>query len=777
MEWLETQKVALFDIETNLIDEDAIDAAKSIHTVWCATIYDWNAGELLEFGPNDIIKFLDTLRGYDVIIGHHIIGFDLAVLQHLYGYDSSHQIVFDTLVMSKLMFHNIKDLDYTKLIKTYSIQHNGENKLIEGLNKFYAAEEIYKTTYGKNLPTKRENYSPEQNKFIKDAMEGMQLVKDPCKHMQYNSFRNKSNSPMVGFHGLEAWGFRLKYVKMDFPKEQFDIGFTEEMMKYCGNDVEGPNLSLFNLMVSKEFPLDPILLECEVQRVILKQQILGWKIDVELAKKILGELLVKRSEITEDLTPKYDQGWEVELKTPEYYTANVNGKCFKALTKQQCEDKLWAFYKGQINLDTDKKWLRKDLNALVVSGPNKRKPVPITLGSGDHISTILMMKYGWKPTQFSKVKLNADGTYSRGDTYSKTSPLVKFYNKPDQEGAFKPKLDTDVLDSFISGNEKYDKKYESEVVYLCKRLKELEIYQDRIEKLSEGAGGGYLGFEREGRLHGRVDPLGAVTHRATHNKPHLGQVPAGRTSYGEQFRNMFVVPKGYKLCGTDADALEMRNLASNLAEYDGGMYARAVDEGKKADGTDPHTINMRAINKVLEEYKLKIDRDQAKTTFYAWIYGAMDGTLGTGVGAPRNKAREIGAALREGLESGITGMSELLLKVLEEHNALGYVTLVDDRKIYTRKESAALNSLLQAEGAIICKRWMVYIDYIVREKGLDAKQVGWIHDEVQVQVKDAHVEEFMKIPPLAMKLVEEYFDYKCPLKCGVEVGDTWNDTH
>jgi hypothetical protein len=30
-----------------------------------------------------------------------------------------------------------------------------------------------------------------------------------------------------------------------------------------------------------------------------------------------------------------------------------------------------------------------------------------------------------------------------------------------------------------------------------------------------------------------------------------------------------------------------------MAKHDGGVYARAVDEGKKEDGTDIHTLNQQ----------------------------------------------------------------------------------------------------------------------------------------------------------------------------------------
>lgn len=41
-----------------------------------------------------------------------------------------------------------------------------------------------------------------------------------------------------GGHSLEAWGDRLGYPKVKFDKEQFKIGYTEEMGIYCQGDIE-----------------------------------------------------------------------------------------------------------------------------------------------------------------------------------------------------------------------------------------------------------------------------------------------------------------------------------------------------------------------------------------------------------------------------------------------------------------------------------------------------------------------------------------------------------
>ena len=58
--------------------------------------------------------------------------------------------------------------------------------------------------------------------------------------------------------------------------------------------------------------------------------------------------------------------------------------------------------------------------------------------------------------------------------------------------------------------------------------------------------------------------------------------------YQTEFRELFIVPKGYKLVGCDASGLELRTLSHYLARYDGGAYGREVVSG------DIHTANQKA---------------------------------------------------------------------------------------------------------------------------------------------------------------------------------------
>lgn len=132
----------------------------------------------------------------------------------------------------------------------------------------------------------------------------------------------------------------------------------------------------------------------------------------------------------------------------------------------------------------------------------------------------------------------------------------------------------------------------------CQLLAQRFMVEKRIGQLAEGQNA-WLKLEKKGRIHGRVNTLGAVTGRCTHNKPNVAQVPSIYAPFGKQCRELFTVPEGFVLVGADASGLELRCLAHYMAKYDGGAYGRVILEG------DIHTVNMEAAGLT--------ERNQAKT--------------------------------------------------------------------------------------------------------------------------------------------------------------------
>lgn len=349
---------------------------------------------------------------------------------------------------------------------------------------------------------------------------------------------------------------------------------------------------------------------------------------------------------------------------------------------------------------------------------------------------------------------------------------------------WKPKKYTD------SGQVQVDEKILGALDYPeAKTLTEYFLLDKRIGMIAEGQNA-WLKLERGGRLHGGYNPCGAITGRNTHSSPNLGQVPAARSPYGMECRELFGVPPGWKLVGVDQSGIELRLLAHYMARYDAGAYAEAVVKGKQSEGTDVHSLNMRAFG---FHY-----RDTAKTGIYAMLYGAAglmmfetayDDYKKAGIDLKKDyptivKQKKFGEKLiAEFLER--TPALKKLREVVSKTAQKGYITGLDGRHIFIRHAHASLNSLLQGAGAVVSKQWLVEIVKAAEAKGWKWSEdwtgdycfCGWIHDEVQIAVRAELAEEFalMVIQAAAKAGVE--LGLRVPVGAESHIGNTWAETH
>ena len=107
----------------------------------------------------------------------------------------------------------------------------------------------------------------------------------------------------------------------------------------------------------------------------------------------------------------------------------------------------------------------------------------------------------------------------------------------------------------------------------------------------------------------------------------------------------------------------------------------------------------------------------------------------------------------------------------------GHLIGLDGRKLYIRNEHAALNTLLQSAGAIICKTWLELVDTEIRERGLDAQILLWCHDELQIQVKDTEANLVCDIARRCAAEAGRQWKFKVPIDADATIGTTWSTTH
>lgn len=406
----------------------------------------------------------------------------------------------------------------------------------------------------------------------------------------------------------------------------------------------------------------------------------------------------------------------------------------------------WTVYKG------DKIYKRDNAKRGIKAGVPYPQYEEVTFNpnSRQHIAKVLMDR-GWEPTEMTPTG----------------APKV-------DEETLKTAKGIDLTEDIL------------EYLLINKRIAQLAEGDNAWLKLMKDDPDGYT------RIHGSVNPNGAVTGRATHAYPNVAQVPAGRSPYGEECRSLFRVPTGWYEAGIDASGLELRCFAHFLYPYDHGEYVNEILNG------DIHTHNQKMAGLPT--------RDQAKTMIYCMMYGGGDGKLGEVI----NGTAKDGKALKERFFNAVPAYKELcsdiertLITSSEWVGGVNKVTWrkrahpdnsnlsithsilgLDRRVVYVRSPHSALNTLLQSAGALICKKWVCLVEENMRKAGYkhgwdgDFAMMAWVHDETQIACRTREIaEDCVRIAQESMRQTQEFFKFNCQLDTEGKIGTNWYSCH
>ena len=303
--------------------------------------------------------------------------------------------------------------------------------------------------------------------------------------------------------------------------------------------------------------------------------------------------------------------------------------------------------------------------------------------------------------------------------------------------------------------------------------------------ISEGAQA-WLKLVKDGRIHGRVQATGAITHRSSHSNPNMANVPKPGKPYGEECRSLFTagggsIPEDYSLVGCDASSLQLSIYAHFVARFDGGELAKIL-----GDGGDPHEYMREASGIYI--------RDNQKTATYAKWFGAGKYKLGTIVlndwrealeqglttkpVPPLKRAAALGAKLDASMRNNMEGYKEMT-RACEKAGKRGYVIGFDGRHIPVPSARLALVTLLQGNEAVVMKHSYILACERLHDEikiGL-ARPVLWIHDEFQFAVTPGHAQTVGRILSEAITATGEDLGLRLKLGAKFKVGKTWAETH
>jgi hypothetical protein len=732
---------------------------------------------------NNIAKGIAMLNEADLLVGHNIVGFDVPVLELLYPEETNIQAVLrDTLVLSRVFFADEKERDFRRWKRG---ELEGKEIGRHGLE-----------SWGQRLGLHKGDYAKAKAEEIKTKFPG--LEKEEVTRLVWSEWNQEMEDYCVQDIEVNEALWALMAAN---PRRHSDESITLEHRVH----------NLMEQVTNNGFPFDSEgarVLETDLRAVVVEKEAVAvehfgswwvpskWKtvgkeytteiIDPETGKPLLDEAgKVKkikkayraREEFGEDIS-RQNWGDVVNPKKTMKFKAG-SGKADKEAGCPYCPVELKEFNPGSRQQIVDRltkvyNWEPQEFTETGQPAVNDEvlRDLAHTIPICDELAELFYYNKrlgqlvdganGWIGKAMERgdgrihAKFNVGGTVTNRASHSDPNiaqvPRVVFkkllqWEEENVEVGFR---DGKIIYGITRTGDDGEPYFDTE---LTPRLWEGKQIAG-VPKL-DGAGG--FAFDAEGKLE----------TKKTLMKGRPGD-------HGWDCRNLFYVPDGWVLMGADQKGIELRALGHFMAEFDQGAYGRLVVE------SDPHDLHTAA---------LELDnRDTAKTFIYALIYGAQDFKLGTvidpALALRPQEAKRVGAEMRRRLMTRIPALG-MVVKNIQRQAKSGMLDALDGRKLFVRAQHAALNTLLQGAGATIAKQWCVNFAEYCEEDGLkhgwdgDFAILAWIHDELQVAVRDDP--RIMEI--CQRNIVQAAYDagmqfgFRLPVDVDVKFGRRWSDTH
>lgn len=560
------------------------------------------------------------------------------------------------------------------------------------------------------------------------------------------------NYNIPGGHSLKAWGERLGVKKLEF--SAFDT-FSPEMIEYLKGDLE-VSYRLYNHFrkyISSTKWKDAIQVEHQMAHVSHLLHKTGFHFNYDLAVSLHSELSEKLDTLTNELQSAFPPRSRL--------IREVNPKATKF---------------GTINR-TDFRWLdNPDLSPFSVNCPFSLIDFePFNPASPKQIVERLN-EAGWKPYEKTKGHLKAEKeAQGRYDHQTRT------YIQPPED-----------IDEKLARYRVYGWKCsEANLATLpatapeaSRKLVQWLVLNSRKGDLEEWF---HAYKPSTGRIHGTFNHIGAWTHRMSHSAPNMANIPRsmeepkGREAspveklniqYNGRMRALWSCPPDKYLIGVDAEGIQLRILAHYMNDKE---FTFAVTQGKKEDGTDPHSLNKRALGHVCK------DRNTAKTFIYAWLLGAGKGKIANILDCSFSEADQA----NHNFLYSYPGLVDLKQYRIPSDARRGYFEGLDGRLVLQDSEHLILAGYLQNGESIVMKRACILWRNQLEKEKIPFEQVNFVHDEWQTYVpRDLDLAKHVaQIQADAIRQVGEELNLNCPLAGsfigdhGLTIGDNWLETH
>ncbi len=275
-----------------------------------------------------------------------------------------------------------------------------------------------------------------------------------------------------------------------------------------------------------------------------------------------------------------------------------------------------------------------------------------------------------------------------------------------------------------------------------------------------------------GRVHASFNQVVAATGRLSSNSPNLQNIPV-RSEEGREIRSAFKPGHdGWKLLAADYSQIELRVLADFSQDQ---TLLEAFAQGQDIHARVASEVNRVPLADVTSEM-----RRGAKAVNFGIIYGQSPFGLARSLSIEQDEAAEY----IERYFSRYPGVERFLTKTLAECQEKGYVRTILGRRRAIRgiradggrqrnlPERTAINTVIQGSAADIIKLAMIAIHRDLADRGLRARMLLQIHDELVFEVPPEELEELTN---LVVGRMENVLPLSVPLRVDVKTGDNWAD--
>jgi DNA polymerase-1 len=274
-----------------------------------------------------------------------------------------------------------------------------------------------------------------------------------------------------------------------------------------------------------------------------------------------------------------------------------------------------------------------------------------------------------------------------------------------------------------------------------------------------------------GRVHTCFNQAIAATGRLSSSDPNLQNIPI-RTELGREIRRAFIADPGHVLISADYSQIELRVLAHMAGE-------EALIEAFRT-GEDIHErtgLRLFGADSGLDKHLL---RSRSKMVNYAVLYGKTSFTLAKDI----NVSQEDAQAFIDAYFAGFPRVRRFIDQTLDEARRTGVVRTMAGRRrlvpnltsrnfqMRAQAEREAVNMPIQGTAADILKQAMIDLHAELPRRGLHARMILTVHDELLFECDRAEVDETTAV---VREKMENAVSLDVPLTVDVGVAENWRD--